>query len=81
MNGNPFVIEETGYTLSELLVVEKLFMSQVTKVETRDTQFDGLCKVVEYLCELDALPNVMEFQSLFETARGSPAKELQEVFI
>lgn len=82
LNGNPYVIDDTGYTLKELLIVERLFMAETIRGETRDTQFDGLCKVVEYLCLLDELPDVMEYKSLFEvTTRGSPVRELEEVFI
>ena len=71
------VISETGYSINELLNIESLFMYNTKKNElfnnewrinkdSKEHQFEGLCKVVEYLCELDNIPNVMDYTSLFE---------------
>ena len=45
----------------------------------RELQFKGLCAVVEYLCELDNIPNVMDIQSLFEYENDAPKKQLAEI--
>lgn len=42
-----------------------------TKLE-KESQFKGLCAVVEYLCELDNIPNVMDYTKLFETENDKP---------
>tara|TARA_R110000868_G_scaffold14426_3_gene67163 strand:+ start:16630 stop:17100 length:471 start_codon:yes stop_codon:yes gene_type:complete len=47
-----------------------------TKEEQIELQFKGLCAVVEYLCELDNIQNVMEYQSLFEIGT---TKKLEEI--
>ena len=36
------------------------------KMTKKEAQFKGLCAVVEYLCELDNIPNLMDYTSLFE---------------
>ena len=52
-------------------------MNHLDDLETdKEQQFKGLCAVVEYLCELDGIPNVMDYTSLFETKEGKPVKEL-----
>jgi hypothetical protein len=48
-----------------------------TKQEQKELQFKGLCAVVEYLCELDNIPNVMEFTSLFDTENNKAINQLQ----
>ena len=70
------VIKESGYSLLELMNIESLFMygrkkednygGWIGDKETKERQFKGLCAVVEYLCELDNIPNVMDYTSLFE---------------
>jgi len=47
-----------------------------TKEEQLELQFKGLCAVVEYLCELDNIPNVMDVQSLFEI---NTTKKVEEI--
>jgi len=42
----------------------------------KERNFKGLCAVVEYLCELDNIPNIMDYTSLFETKNDAPKKEL-----
>jgi len=70
---------KTGYSLFELSKVEKIFVEIVPfhLRENKETQFKGLCAVVEYLCELDNIPNIMDYTSLFETENNKPIKELQ----
>ena len=67
----------SGYSLEELAIVEYKFIVSIGKTETKETQFKGLCAVIEYLCELDGVDNVMEIQSLFEYKEG--VKELNEI--
>jgi len=82
----------TGYNIFELNTIETLFMFGVRKARleisghfasdgTTESQFKGLCAVIEYLCELDNIPNIMEYKSLFETENNTPKRELSEVFI
>lgn len=80
---------ETGYSNYELLNIESIFMLGIKKTEcrgkakwmasemTKETQFKGLCAVVEYLCELEGIPNIMDYQKLFESAKN----KLEEVFV
>lgn len=71
------IIKKTGYTPEELGWVELKFMkANPYGNQTKSTQFQGLCNVVEYLCELDGIPNVMDFKSLFETENGNAVKQL-----
>lgn len=70
---------KSGYSLEELKMVEYYFIIGHEKhdLENKDRQFKGLCKVIEYLCELDGIENVMDFTSLFETnEKGEAIKEL-----
>lgn len=71
----------SGYSLIELRQVEKVFLMEWIKTGSRaqnkETQFKGLCAVIEYLCELDGIPNVMDYQKLFEyTDENKPKYEL-----
>lgn len=71
-------IKHTGYNLSHLEVVEKMFVKLVPfelKFD-KETQFKGLCAIVEYLCELDNIPNVMDYTKLFETENDKPKYQL-----
>ena len=45
----------------------------------RELQFKGLCAVIEYLCGLDNVENVMSIKSLFEFENDVPKKQLVEV--
>jgi len=70
--------EKSGYSLAELAMIEGLFMAahedgDETNIET---QYEGLCAVVEYLCELDGIPNVMDYTCLFETENNQPKHAL-----
>lgn len=71
---------KSGYSPTELYYVEKKFMeahlggnTEMSKIEK---QFKGLCAVVEYLCELDNIPNVMDYTRLFETENEKPKYQL-----
>jgi len=76
-------LNESGYSVKELATVEKKFImafSENNDSENRLTQFNGLCAVVEYLCELDNIPNIMDYTSLFETENDKPKVQLETVF-
>lgn len=75
------LVDKSGYSSEELLNIERIFMRKsVAEIETKETQFDGLCSVVEYLCELDGIPNVMDYTCLFETEEEKPKYSLCEIF-
>jgi len=68
----------SGYNKKELAGIEYRFIMAVHSSgptyngkkgrynEKKKDHFRGLCAVVEYLCELDNIPNVMDFTKLFE---------------
>jgi len=73
-----------GYTPMELLQIEATFLkacgyelpfapNSVRPENPRDKnlQFDGLCAVVEFLCRLDGIPNVMDASKLFAFEKGN----------
>lgn len=72
-----------GYDQDELYEVERLFLSHFINQShdsgntNKESQFKGLCAVVEYLCELDNIPNVMDYTKLFESENEKPKYELQ----
>lgn len=73
------VDNRSGYTLEELSEVEYRFLTEWLKEGSYDgsdkeIQFKGLCAVVEYLCGLDGVENVMELKGLFETDVQGNAK-------
>src|SRR5690606_25739293 len=78
--GNPVISSsqfpnKSGYSGVELGKIEDVFLSAHKDnftMATKDQQFKGLCVVVEYLCELDGIPNVMDYTSLFETENDKP---------
>lgn len=73
------VIEKSGYSPFELMNVESIFMRTAIDQEnnqTQETQFKGLCAVIEYLAELDGIPNPMAYTKLFETEDNKPKYEL-----
>lgn len=77
-----YAVSISMYSPKELGMVEVLFMEQFDNVqmaEKKEQQFQALCAVVEYLCELDGIPNVVDYTALFETENGSPKHELSEV--
>ncbi|MAN59227.1 MAG: Na(+)-translocating NADH-quinone reductase subunit F [Flavobacteriaceae bacterium] len=79
-----------GYTPAQLLQVESIFLSACgftasgTRLSTRnkiskERLFQGLVAVVTYLCELDGVPNVMDYSKLFEVEHEQPKYALEEV--
>ena len=78
-----------GYSPSELLTIETVFLQGCgyslpfrrsdRKVDPKDkeAQYNGLCAVVEYLCALDSIANVMDISRLFAYADDQPLHELQ----
>jgi hypothetical protein len=78
-------INASGYSLKELMNIESYFLygsprgcSRVFKniSKEKDEQFKGLCAVVEYLAELDNVPNPMDYTKLFETENDKPKYQL-----
>jgi hypothetical protein len=72
-----------GYTPAELLAMEALFLKgcgyelpiapgskKPANRYAKDMQFNGLCAVVDYLCRLDGVPNVMDYSGLFDPERN-----------
>lgn len=77
-------IKKTGYSPEELSKVEQLFLKGtgwLTGIDhnSKEQQFKGLCAVVEYLCELEGIPNVMDYTCLFETENNEPKYKLENV--
>lgn len=76
-------VVQSGYSLFQLSKIEKIFLDihrgldMYNVSEKREAEFKGLCAVVEYLCELDNIPNVMDYTKLFETENEKPKYELQ----
>lgn len=80
---------KSGYSSKELSKVEFEFIKHIIEQdkngmylfidleETKENQFKGLCAVVEYLAELDNIPNPMDYTKLFETnEKNEPKYEL-----
>jgi len=79
----PYSILKFGYSAFELAQIEHKFAKAMVgdNEKSKSNQFKGLCVVVEYLCELDNIPNIMDIQSLFEFENDQPKKQLSEVLI
>lgn len=82
-NNQPiFEVLATGYSIKELAQLELVFLNEFDLEAgkrngyDKENQFKGLCAVVEYLCELDDIPNVMDYTCLFETENEKPKYEL-----
>lgn len=70
-------IKKSGYSVDELVNVELLFLKACKNTNgTKEQQFEGLCAVVEYLCKLDSIPNVIDYTKLFETENDKPKYQL-----
>lgn len=70
-------IKRSGYSVEEMVKVELIFLNACERLRgTKEQQFKGLCAVVEYLCELDNIPNVMDYTKLFETENNEPKYQL-----
>lgn len=79
-----------GYTPQELLQIEKVFLDSCgfktplchynpkpLHPTSQETLFTGLAAVVNLLCQLDHIPDVMDFSKLFEQENGEPVYHLQ----
>jgi len=69
------------YSEQELLNIEAVFLTEWSKEKSYDgtnkeIQFKGLCAVVEYLCELDGIKNVLDYTKIFETENDKPKYQL-----
>jgi len=86
------LIKKSGYSNLEIVNIEKNFLfgmgyssfsndyKDLTADERHEKNFQGLCAVIEYLCDLDNVPNVMDIQSLFEyDSEGKAVNELSSV--
>ncbi len=76
------VPEHEDYSQHEIIKIEYVFLMEWFKAKSHDgkdkhIQFKGLCAVVEYLCELDSIENVMYYTKLFETEKGKPKYALK----
>tara|TARA_R110000803_G_scaffold129577_1_gene196813 strand:+ start:54 stop:494 length:441 start_codon:yes stop_codon:yes gene_type:complete len=74
-------LNDSQYSADELALVERFFVfgfkdgcKDYHLINSKENQFKGLCNVVEYLCQLDGIPNVMDFSKLFETNKDNKAK-------
>lgn len=77
-----------GYTPKELLQIETVFLqgcgyevplrtnSKKPEVLTKTILFNGLCATVEFLCQLDHIPNVLDYSKLFERENNKPKFQL-----
>ena len=81
-----------GYTPLELLQIEAAFLrgcgyelpikagNKKPKNPThKNILFNGLCSTIAFLCQLDNIPNVMEYSKLFEVEKNKPRYQLNEV--
>lgn len=46
----------------------------------KEQQFYGLLAVIEYLCELECIPNIMDYSKLFYTENDQPKYKLENSF-
>lgn len=79
-----------GYTPQELLHIEAAFLKgcgyslpldrfhgkKPDNPLDKNIQFDGLYAVVSLLCELDNIPNVMDYSKLFKVENDKPVYKL-----
>lgn len=80
----------SNYSSKELNIIEHLFVFGVKSekynskiphlrdlfILKKEAEFKGLCAVVEYLCELDDITNVMDYTKLLETENDKPKYQL-----
>ena len=82
-----------GYTPLEILKIEKVFLEacgfktplchynkKPQNPTSNDVLFNGLDAVIDLLCSLDNIPNVMDYSKLFEQENGEPIYHI-ETFI
>ena len=78
-----------GYSPQEILQIEKTFLNacgfktplchynpKPQNFTSKEVLFDGLSAVVALLCQLDEIPNVMNFSKIFEQENGQPVYHL-----
>jgi hypothetical protein len=83
-----------GYTPIEIVQIEKIFLEacgfqtplchynkKPTNPKDKELLFNGLCAVVELLCKLDEVPNVMDYTQLFEYENNTSKYALEQLFI
>lgn len=81
-----------GYTPVELLKIEIQFLKgcgyslplnrsskRPEDPKDKDLLFNGLCKTVAFLCELDGIDNVMEYYRFFEFDNHQPRYHIEEL--
>lgn len=87
-NSNFWTKEKTGYSIEELYRIEDIFMfgkrgdsdpEKTFQPKYNENVFKSLCEVIEYLCELECIPNVMDYSKLFETENSEPKYKLESV--
>lgn len=79
-----------GYTPEELLLIEATFLeacgfkvplfykNEKPNTTENDSLFEGLCAVVELLCKLDRIPNIMDYTNVLRIDEvGKNAFELK----
>lgn len=78
-----------GYSPLELLKIEATFLKacgyklplyykndKPKNITNKDVLFHGLSGVIELLCKMDRIPNVMDYTKLFEVENNKPKYEL-----
>ena len=72
-----------GYSGMEYENIEYVFMGAWQGLQPKgydkDAQFKGLCAVIEYLAELDNIPNPMDYSKAFEREGEKPKYELNTI--
>jgi hypothetical protein len=79
-----------GYSPQEILQIEKVFLescgfktplchynAKPKSPTSQEVLFDGLCNVVELLCNLDGIPYILNYSKLFEQEDGEPVYHLE----
>lgn len=82
-----------GYSPKELLQIEKIFLEtcgfktplcyynpKPVNPRSKETLFKGLSAVVAYLCELDDIPNVMDYSKIFEYENENPVYGFKAIY-
>lgn len=82
-----------GYTPHELLTIEAKFLSgcgyqlplfknskRPADSSSKEILFNGLSKAIEYLCQLDGIPNVMDYSKLFEHSQPVTTEKTELTF-
>ncbi|WP_299058513.1 Na(+)-translocating NADH-quinone reductase subunit F [uncultured Polaribacter sp.] len=83
-----------GYSPLEILKIEKLFLetcgfktplchynAKPQNPRDKEILFNGLCKVVAYLCKLDNVENVMDYSKIFEYENNDAVYKLESILV